>query len=159
MVLAKLDSAGEVEEFERFEREVHSLFVMAEREVLGDGLSRLDVDLPSVVIEGRVHRRVLRNTETYTSAVGPVTVARTLYRQSKAHAAVVALELRAGVIAGHWTPLAARQGAYLVAHLTPQDSENALRELGNMTPSKSSLDRLAKGLSHAWEGQREGFEG
>ncbi len=156
-VVAKISAMNEVEDFERFEREVHALFVTVEREVLGDGLSRLDVDVPAVVIEGRVHHRVLRGTESYTTAVGPVTVERTLYRVGKERA-VVPLELRAGIIAGHWTPLAARQGAFLVAHLTPQDSENTLRELGNMTPSKSSLDRLVKVLSGDWEDRREAFE-
>ena len=156
-VVAKISAMNEVEDFERFEREVHALFVTAEREVLGDGLSRLDVDLPSVVIDGRVHHRILRGTETYTSAAGPVTVQRTLYRVGKERA-VVPLELRAGIIAGHWTALAARQGAFLVAHLTPQDSETTLRELGNMTPSKSSLDRLVKVLSGDGEERREDFE-
>ena len=156
-VVAKISATNEMEDFERFEREVHTLFVAAEREVLGDSLSRFDVDLPSVVIEGRVHHRVLRSTESYTTAVGPVTVERTLYRAGKERA-VIPLELRAGIIAGHWTPLAARQGAFLVAHLTPQDSETTLRELGNMTPSKSSLDRLVKVLSGDWEERREEFE-
>lgn len=156
-VVAKISAMNEVEDFERFEREVHALFVTAEREVLGDGLSMLDVDVPAVVIDGRVHHRVLRGTESYTTAVGPVTVERTLYRAGKERA-VIPLELRAGIIAGHWTPLAARQGAFLVAHLTPQDSETTLRELGNMTPSKSSLDRLVKVLSGDWEERREEFE-
>ncbi len=156
-VVAKISAMNEVEDFERFEREVHTLFVAAEREVLGDSLSRFDVDLPAVVIEGRVHHRVLRSTESYTTAVGPVTVERTLYRVGKERA-VIPLELRAGIIAGHWTPLAARQGAFLVAHLTPQDSETTLRELGNMRPSKSSLDRLVKVLSGDWEERREEFE-
>ncbi len=35
----------------------------------------------------------------------------------------------------------------MVAHLTPQEGEDLFRELGNMTPSKSSLDRLPKQLS------------
>ena len=156
-VVAKISAMNEVEDFERFEREVHALFVTAEREVLGDGLSMLDVDVPTVVIDGRAHHRVLRGTESYTTAVGPVTVERTLYRVGKERA-VIPLELRAGIIAGHWTPLAARQGAFLVAHLTPQDSETTLRELGNMTPSKSSLDRLVKVLSGDWEERREEFE-
>ncbi len=156
-VVAKISATNEMEDFERFEREVHTLFVAAEREVLGDSLSRFDVDVPSVVIEGRVHHRVLRSSESYTTAVGPVTVDRTLYRAGKERA-VIPLELRAGIIAGHWTPLAARQGAFLVAHLTPQDSETTLRELGNMTPSKSSLDRLVKVLSGDWEERREEFE-
>lgn len=137
--------------FEHFEREAHALFVAAEREVLGEALQRLDVDLPYVHIGGCKHHRVLRSSETYTSAVGPVTVRRTLYRAGQARA-VVPLELRAGVVAGHWTPLAARQASFLVAHLTPQECEATLRELGNMAPSKSSLDRKPQGLERTLGG-------
>ena len=85
--------------FESFEREVHALFVQAEREVLAEGLERLDVDVPYVVIDGRKHSRVLRASETYTSAVGPVTVTRTLYRAGRAKA-LAPLELRAGIVEG-----------------------------------------------------------
>jgi hypothetical protein len=145
------------EDFERFEQEVHALFAAAEREVLGEGLTGLDVDLPFVVINGQRHHRVLRSTETYLSAAGPVTVERTLYRSGQGRA-VVPLELRASIVEGHWTPLAARQAAFLVAHLTPQEAEGVLAELGNMAPSKSSLDRLPKRLSERWEAEREGFE-
>jgi len=153
--LSEREPAGEG--FESFERQVHALFTQAEREVLAQGLARLDVVVPYVVIEGRKHVRVLRASETYTSAVGPVTVTRTLYRAGK-DKAVAPLELRAGIVEGHWTPLAARQASFLVAQLTPGECEAALRELGNMRPSKSSLDRLPKALGARWEGQREAFE-
>ena len=59
------------EDFERVERELHERFVAAEREVLGQLLERLDVDMPSVEIGGRRCHRVLRSTETYTTAVAP----------------------------------------------------------------------------------------
>jgi hypothetical protein len=154
---ALFDCAPGSEGFESFEREVHALFVQAEREVLAEGLERLDVDVPWVVIGGRKHARVLRASETYTSAVGPVTVMRTLYRAGR-DKALAPLELRAGIVEGHWTPLAARQASYLVAQLTPQECESTLRELGNMAPSKSSLDRLPKALSERWEGDRDAHE-
>ena len=60
---------------------------------------------------------------------------------------------------GRWTPLAARQAAFVVAHLTPQEGEDLFRVLVNMVPSKSSLDRLPKQLSERWEAERERFEG
>jgi len=154
---ALCERAPDGEGFESFERKVHALFTQAEREVLAEELERLDVDVPYVVIDGRKHARVLRASETYTSAVGPVSVTRTLYRAGRAKA-LAPLELRAGIVEGHWTPLAARQASYLVAQLTPQESEDALRELGNMTPSKSSLDRLPKALSARWEAEREVYE-
>ena len=152
-----LNTLSQGEGFEALEREVHALFVQAEREVLAGELERLDVDIPSVVIDGRRHGRVLRSSETYTTAVGPVWVKRTLYRAGRGKA-VVPLELRAGIVEGCWTPLAARQASFLVAHLTPQECEATLRELGNMTPSKSSLDRLPKALSARWEAHREAHE-
>ena len=132
------------------ERELHERFVEAEREVLGELLERLDVDVPSVEIGERRYHRVLDSTETYTTAVGAVKVRRTLYRCGRERA-VVPMELRAGMVEGHWTPLAARQASCVVAQMTPKEGETLLRELGNMAPSKSSLDRLPKALSARWE--------
>ena len=145
------------EDFERVEREFHERFVAAEREVLGQLLERLDVDVASVESGGRRYRRVLRSTESYTTAVGTVTAKRTLYRCGRERA-LVPMELRAGIVEGHWTPLAARQASCVVAQMTPSEGEALLHELGNMAPSKSSLDRLPKGLSARWEANREAFE-
>ena len=151
--LSKLCSQlNDKEGFEGFEREVHEAFVRAEREVLAEGLERFDVDVPYVHIDGRRHQRVLRASETYTSAVGAVTVMRTLYRAGTGKS-VVPLELRTGIVEGHWTPLAARQASFLVAQLTPQECADTLRELGNMVPSKSTssqgTERALGGRSRA----------
>ncbi len=146
-------------DMECFERELHEYVVEVEREVLAEELARLDVDLPTVTIEGEVYRQVVRCEESYTSAAGPVRVIRSLYRRrGEGDRTVCPLELRAGMVEGRWTPLAARQAAFVVAHLTPQEGEDLFRELGNMTPSKSSLDRLPKQLSGRWEAERERFE-
>lgn len=156
--VARLRAQGQrVASFEQFERELHALFMQAEREILGEELARLDVNRAQVLIDGQLHQRVLRSSETYTSAAGPVTVMRTLYRRGR-DPAVVPLELRAGMVAGQFTPRAARQALWAVAHLTPQDAEGLFREVGNMAPSKSSLDRLPKHCSAQWEAQREHFE-
>ena len=144
------------EDFERVEREFHERFVEAEREVLGELLERLDVNVASVEIGERRYHRVLRSTESYTTAVGTVKVNRTLYRCGRERV-VVPMELRAGIVEGHWSPLAARQASCVVARMTPTEGA-LLRELGNMAPSKSSLDRLPKGLSARWEAKREAFE-
>ncbi|MGH8523360.1 MAG: hypothetical protein ACREXY_03860 [Gammaproteobacteria bacterium] len=148
-----------VQEMENFERELHGYFVEAEREVLAEELGRFDVDLPGVRIKGEVYRQVVRCEETYVSAVGPVRVLRSLYGRGKSgERALCPLELRAGIVEGRWTPLAARQASFVVAHMTPQEGEDLFRELGNMHPSKSSLDRLPKQLSERWEAARAAFE-
>lgn len=147
-----------VEDFERFEQDLHRLFVAAEREALGHELARFDLDVPQVEIEGTRYDRVLRCETTYNSAAGPVRVERSLYRGPSGGRAICPLELRAGMIEGYWTPLAAKQAAWAVSHLTPKESEELFDLLGNMTPSKSTLDRLPKGLSVYWEAQRPHFE-
>ncbi|MCY4375157.1 MAG: hypothetical protein OXC31_15470 [Spirochaetaceae bacterium] len=123
------EQAQAKQEFESFERAVHQRFVAAERAVLASELQGLDVDVPEVSIGGRSHRRVLRCTETYLSAVGPITVQRTLYRAGS-EPAVVAMELRAGIVAGYWTPRAARQASLLTADLTPQESADVAAGVG-----------------------------
>ena len=45
-----------------------------------------------------------------------------------------------------------------MAHLTPGSSEMLFDELGSMRPSRSSLDRLPKGLSPHWETHRREWE-
>jgi hypothetical protein len=149
---------GAVDNLEAFERELHEVFIQAERDVLAEELARFDVDLPAVQSEGVVYRRVLRCEAEYVSAVGPVRVMRSLYRAGEGERTICPLEWHAGLIEGQWTPLAARQAVFVVAHMTPQEGEDLFRELGNMQPSKSSLDRLPKKLSEVWEAQREVFE-
>ena len=144
--------------FEDFERELHALFAHTECAVTEEALAHHDVDLPFVFIDGEMHRRACRCAQTYLTAAGPVSVTRTLYRARRGERAVAALERRVGIVEGYWTPLAARQGAMLVSHLTPRDAEEVLATLGQMQLSKSSLDRLPKALSARWEAQREHFE-
>ena len=145
-------------EFEDFERQLHALFAQTECAVTEEALARHDVDLPFVFINGEMHRRACRCAQTYLTAAGAVSVTRTLYRTRRGERAVAALERKVGIVQGYWTPLAARQGAMLVSHLTPRDAEEVLATLGHMQPSKSSLDRLPKALSARWEAQRETFE-
>ncbi|MFW5910891.1 MAG: hypothetical protein ACOCUJ_03530, partial [Thiohalospira sp.] len=152
-------STLEQEGFGEFECQVHQAFVEAEREVLAEGLAHYDVDRPFIEANGQVYRRAQCWEKSYLSAVGEIRVERTLYRTGEAgEASVCPLEWRAGVIEGYWTPAAAKQGAWVMAHLTAQEAEGLFAQLGNMSPSKSSLDRLPKALSAHWEAEREPFE-
>ena len=147
-----------VEDLTAFEQELHRHFVAAEREALGHELARFALDVPAIEVEGERCHRVLRCETTYASAAGPVRVERSLYRHPQGDHAVCPLELRAGIIEGSWTPLAAKQATWVVAHLTPKEGEELFDLLGNMTPSKSTLDRLPKALQGHWEAQRPRFE-
>lgn len=151
---------GPKETFEAFEERLHGQLQDVERELLGEDLARGDVDAEGVVIAGTTYRRVLRDEETYMTAAGPVRVERTLYkdRTDEAERAVVPMELNAGIVGGFWTPMAARQAAWVVSQMTPQIAEEMFARVGNMTPSKSSLDRLPKVLAERWDDDKTEFE-
>ena len=150
---------GEVPDFEAFERELHEHMMALERELIAEELARYDVDVETVEVAGTVYRQSLTSTETYLSAAGPVTVVRHLYRPAgRSTKSICPLELRAGLMGGLFTPRAARQGAFVVAHLTPREAAALFGELGGMTPSHSTLDRLPKTISVQWEAQREAWE-
>jgi len=148
-----------VADLEAFECELHQMFAAAEAEAMGEELERFDLDTPEILIDGIRHRRVLRCPQTYLTASGPVSVERSLYstRQDGARAECP-MELRAGMIEGYWTPGAAKQAAWAMAHLTPQESEEMFSLVGGMRPSRSLLDCLPKQLSERWEVCRSTFE-
>ena len=146
--------------FADFERELHERLMQFEREVVAKEMASLDVDAPAVVIAGKVHRRVLRQTQTYMTAAGEVQVERTLYkdRTDQEGRCVSPMELTLGMIGDFWTPRAAQQALWVVTQMTPKKAEELFERMGNMDPSKSSLDRLPKLLSERWEEDRESFE-
>jgi hypothetical protein len=145
--------------FESFEQEIHRLVIAIECELVSEELGQYDLSVEEIEVEGKVYRRSAKSPETYLTAAGRVTVERHLYSPADPKGAgICPMELRSGMIAGYFTPRAARQGAYAMAHLTPGESEAMFGEIGNMRPSRSSLDRLTKVLSPHWEEHRVDWE-
>lgn len=147
-------------DFNQFEGELGERLREVGRQVLRDELAKADVDAEAVMIDGVEHRRVLRETETYMTTMGSVKVERTLYKDhtDPSERAVAALEPRLGIVGGFWTPEAAKQATWVVSQMTPGLGEELLRRVGNMTPSKSTLDRLPKEIHAHWEDDRKAFE-
>ena len=146
--------------FADFERDLHTKVMEFEREVIAEDMARADVDVEAVVVEGDTYRRVVRCADTYFTAAGPVHIESTLYkdRTDETGRAICPMDLRLGIVEGRWTPLAAQQATWVVAQMTPQLAEELFARMGNMSPSKSSLDRLPKALSARWEEERVDFE-
>jgi len=147
-------------EFYDFEKELHRRLMEAEREIVGRVMQASDVEADAIEIEGRVHRRVLRSAQTYMTAAGEVTVDRWLYKDRRdptAHA-VAAMDLKLGIVEGFWTQRAAEQASWVVTQMVPKKAEQLFVRVGNMDPSKSSLDRLPKALGERWEEERLRYE-
>ena len=115
--------------FSTFERELHQRVMSFEREILGQELQEMDIDAPEVLIDGVLHRKVLRAAQTYTTLAGDVVVERTLYRPRSDHdgPTVAALDREVGMVDGLLTPEAANLGLYVVSELVPKAAENLFR--------------------------------
>lgn len=62
--LASRRKQGAVSDMLEFERTLHSKLMGLEREIVKEELERADIDVPAIVIEGTVYRRVLRRRRT-----------------------------------------------------------------------------------------------
>ncbi|MDH5676946.1 MAG: hypothetical protein OEZ06_32820 [Myxococcales bacterium] len=149
-------------DFAQFEEELHQRVMAVERELLAEELARGDIDAEAVEVDGVSYRRAVRSIGHYQTAAGVVQVERTLYRPRgkarKGAQSLSPLDLQVGIVEGRWTPRAAKQAAWVVAHLTPGQGAEMFERLGQMTPSRSSLERLPKGLNAGWEAQRSELE-
>lgn len=147
-----------VSDLSEFEQQLHKLVSAVECEVTGEELAKFDLNVPEIEIAGRGYKQVLRSGETYLCLGGEIRVERSLYRAEKDERAISAMELRAGIVAGFWTPLAAEIGAWTVAHITPREGAELFERIGGMQPSRASLDRLVRGVGQHWEADREKLE-
>ncbi len=132
--------------FADFEREVHRRFLEAERDIIADEMARFDTDADAVIIDGKVHRRVLRQKQTYESTAGEVVVERTLYkdRTDTEGRCVSPTELSLGIVGGFRTQRTARRALWVVTQMTPQKGAELFGRAAKLTPSKSSLQRVAE---------------
>ena len=150
---------GVTPSFEQFEGDLHQQMVELEQALLAAELARYDVNAEQIEVEGVCYHPVWVDTETYLTAAGEVQVERHLYRPAGHNAkSICPLEWRVGLVGGYWTPRAARQGACVTAQLTPGEAEALFVELGSMSPSRSTLDRLPRELSRRWEAKRAAWE-
>ncbi len=161
-LLAARSHAGSVEAMmtcETFDVELGKAVRGLENELKSADLARYDVEADALIVDGKAWRKCLeQQPKTYLSASGPLTVARTLYRPADGGKCICPLELCAGIIGGLYTPVLARQVAYLMGHMTSEETSQVFTELGISGPSSSSCDRLPKLLSAVWERHRASWE-
>lgn len=157
-VRARFLSATKGLEFAEYEREVIDVVSNIGRVLLARELARHDPVDHKLLIGGVPHTRVVSGMGKYMTVLGPVSVERGRYRSVRNGPTVVPLDLSVGVVEGFWTPKAAKVAALAVTDLTPARAERLFREMGAMTASKSSFDRLPKALGARWEADREDFE-
>ena len=142
--------------FEAHEAAVTRFVYTLGQAALSDVLTHYDTKTDVISVGDQTYRRKHKATKTYQTGLGPVEINRHVYANRKTDGdglAICPLELQAGIIEGYWTPMAAKNAMWGLAHLTAQEVEDMLLQFGKMNPSRSSLDRLPKALNQHWEPQ------
>ena len=145
--------------FEEFEVSLSQIAHEIENEIKAHELARYDVTTPEILVEEKVFRKCLENEKKrYMTASGPIVVERNLYRPQGGGKSICPLELRAGIVGGVYTPVMARQVAYMMGNMTSVETSKLFEELNIEGPSSSGCDRLPKLISERWEKHREEWE-
>lgn len=119
-------------------------------------LGHYDVNHAVLGVGEQMYHRKHKAPKTYQTALGPIEIERHFYvnrKQDGDGKSICPMELQTGVVEGYWSAKAAKNAAWLLGHLTPQETEDALLQLDMMSPSRSSLDRLPKALLSGWDEQ------
>ena len=117
-------------------------------EVLGAWAEGLDDGALRVEWDGQSWFRV--PTTTIMTTLGPVTYSRARYRHGAHQTSLVPVDESLGLVNDYLTRPAARSDDDGLRHST--GSEAFFSEIGAMTPSASTLQRLACSLHERWEG-------
>lgn len=141
-------------EFNTYESVVTRMIYSLGQAALSEVLSTYDTNSEMIGVGEQTYRRKHRAPKEYQTALGPVTVERHVYVNRKKDGdgqGICPLELQTGIIESYWTPGAAKNAIWALAHLTPQEVEDMLLQFGKMNPSRRSLDRLSKAFNQCWE--------
>ena len=137
--------------FEEAERRVRESVNALGCEVLGAWIESLDDGAERVERAGRRRFRVAATAKTIMTTRGPVTYRRGRYRHGASRASLVPVDESLGLVNDWLTRPAARLGLMMMGHCTAREAEEFFSEVGAMTPSASSLQRLAYSLHERWE--------
>ncbi len=123
-------------------------------------LQRHDERAKTITVDGKTYRRVGRHEGTYYTKAGPVTLARTLYRNAAVRndKTVDAISLKLGCVEDGWLPEAADAMACLLQSVPGSEAEKLARKLGRLQYSASSFKRVGTAVGSLYEAQRGDIE-
>lgn len=136
--------------YAQIERELGERAADVERAAHQSVLAALDVDAPTVVIDGRLYTRVHRVEGRYYTMAGDVVVPRSLYRAERNGAVVDAISLRAGVVEGGWLPETATAMAHLLQQGTSREAEETADRVGRLPYSRCSFERVGHAVGQLY---------
>lgn len=95
---------------------------------------------------------------TYETTFGEVSVARSTYQQKGKGRALIALDLRLGIVEGRYTPLVSRIANRALGSMPTHEGEALLKEIGVCVLSRSTLHRLPQAMLARVRDDMDGIE-
>lgn len=152
----------ELPSFEEVEKRVRDALGRIGRAASAVSLSAYeDEERELVVVNSKSYRRLNQASQgRYIGLDGTFKVQRSLYREVGVHngPTIVPLELRAGIVEGNLTPLAARAVARLIQAVPSREAYSICKELMVLPVSRSFLESKGKALGCQWEYHHEDGE-
>jgi len=143
------------------ERALADAAAEVERQAHAASLAALDMNRARIRIDGVVHVRVLSGSVAeYKTRVGPVPVARTLFRAEgdRNGPTVNTVTLRAGAVEDEWLPEAAAAMAYRLARGTSREAEQAAEVERTLPYSRSSFEKVGHAVGAEMVRERADIE-
>ena len=144
-----------------YEDELGSRTAAVERAGHTAVLQALDVDAPTVVIDGARYSRAGRFPGTYYTMAGAVEVERTLYRRRGESGTVDAIGVRIGAVGSvgdRWLPKTAQAMSHEVQKATTREAEQSGKELHRLPYSHTAFHRVAQLVGEQFVVQRQDIE-
>jgi hypothetical protein len=128
------------------------------RELMGTVFQAADIDDQEILVNGVLHGRIDRKTETIHTTFGPVAVEQTIYGRGRGFAPVVAMEKRLGLVEHFYTPKCAKVLAHLAGVVVREEAVQLLQELGGIRVGEATMHRLPLKVMARYERDREVIE-
>jgi hypothetical protein len=141
----------------RFERNLQGRLGEFGRQVEKAVLEAADLEKASLVIDGVRHYWKYKGPQEYQCLFGKIEVRRSVY-QANGEKTVCPLEINAGILHHHLTPVAVEFVSYGVAHMVPAELAEFCRRWQHLTPSETVIKQVAGEVGEMAEMVQEGYE-
>lgn len=154
--LAKL-KASQIDLLE-VEQEVRSALDEIGKELMATAFSAADVDDLEIYVNGTLHSRVGRRTETVHTTFGAVEVKQSVYGRGRGAPTVVPMEKLLGLVERYYTPKCAKVLCHLTGVVVREEAVGILGELGGIAVGEATMHRLPLKIMARYERDRSVIE-
>ena len=149
---------GKAVDYARVETKVGDATARIERESHAAILATLDIDRPSVLLEGKRCARAARAPGSYKTLAGEVEVERTIYRSPDGRGTFDPISVRVGAVGDGWLPRTARAMAFEVQKATSREAEKSAQQTGRLPYSRSSFECVAHEVGEVYVAAHQDVE-